>query len=250
MRLKDKVAIVTGAGQGIGREYAKTLANEGANVVVAEINPDTGQQVSEEINELGGVATYLPLDLAQEQSCLDLAAATVERFGGIDILVNNGAIYHSMRSDTFSAVELDYFEHFMAVNMTGQMLMTRAVVPSMRERGGGKIIFQSSGAAYVAGSSPYVLSKLAVVGLTRGFASELGPDNINVNCIAPGPIDTEATRVTVPSQILDHLVTRMPLGRLGTPQDLQGALLFLASSDSDFMTGQVLLIDGGEDRRL
>ena len=185
MRLEDKVAIVTGAGQGIGREYAKTLANEGAKVVVAEINPDTGQQVSEEINELGGVATYLPLDLAQEQSCLDLAAVVVDRFGGIDILVNNGAIYHSMRTDTFSTVDLDYFEHFMAVNMTGQMLMTRAVVPSMRERGGGKIIFQSSGAAYVAGSSPYVLSKLAVVGLTRGFASELGPDNINVNCIAP-----------------------------------------------------------------
>ena len=134
--------------------------------------------------------------------------------------------------------------------MTGQMLMTRAVVPSMRERGGGKIIFQSSGAAYVAGSSPYVLSKLAVVGLTRGFASELGPDNINVNCIAPGPIDTESTRVTIDSQLLDHLVSRMPLRRLGTPQDLQGALVFLASGDSDFMTGQVLLIDGGEDRRL
>ena len=190
------------------------------------------------------MATYLPLDLAQEQSCLDLADAVVNRFGCIDILVNNGAIYHSMRTDTFSTVDLDYFERFMAVNMTGQMLMTRAVVPSMRERGGGKIIFQSSGAAgaaYVAGSSPYVLSKLAVVGLTRGFASELGPDNINVNCIAPGPIDTESTRVTIDSQILDHLVSRMPLRRLGTPQDLQGALVFLASSDSDFMTGQVLL---------
>ncbi len=250
MRLADKVAIVTGAGQGIGREYARTLAKEGAKVVIAELNPDTGQQVSEEINELSGTATYLPLDLASEQSCHDLAQATIKHFGGIDILVNNGAIYHGMRRDSFSTVSLEYFEEFMAVNMTGQMLMTRSVVPSMRERGGGKIIFQSSGAAYVAGSSPYSLSKLAVVGLTRGFAAELGPDNINVNCIAPGPIDTESTRVTVDPEILEHLVSKMPLRRMGKPQDLQGALLFLASNDSDFMTGQVLLIDGGEDRRL
>ena len=241
---------MTGGGQGIGREYCHGLAREGAQVVVAEINQKTGPKVAEEVNELGSEATFLSLDLAVDQSCQDVARQAAERYGGIDILVNNGAIYHSMRRDTLLTVDLDYFNHFMSVNMTGQMLMTRAVVPYMQERGKGKIVFQSSGAAYVAGSSPYVLSKLAVVGLTRGFASELGPLGINVNCIAPGPIDTEATRMTVDPDILKMLVARMPLRRMGQASDLVGALVFLTSDASDFMTGQVLLIDGGEDHRL
>ena len=249
MKLQDRIAIVTGGGQGIGREYVRGLSREGAKVVVAEIQEANGQKVAEEVNELGGDATFLHLDLAKEESCLDVAKKTIERYGGIDILVNNGAIYHSMRRETFTSVPLDYFNHFMSVNMTGQMLMTRAVVPAMRERGKGKVVFQSSGAAYIAGSSPYALSKVAVLGLTRGFAQELGKYNINVNCIAPGPIDTEATRVTTPKEIIDGIVKRSPLGRMGSPQDLIGALIYLVSDESDFMTGQTLLLDGGEGRR-
>ena len=250
MQLEGKVAIITGAGRGIGREYSLGLSKEGATVVIAEIDTENGQKVAEEVNELGGDATFLHLDLALEDSCLEVARRTVELYGKIDILVNNGAIYHSMRHDTFTTVSLEYFNHFMSVNVTGQMLMTRAVVPSMKQTGKGKIIFQSSGAAYVAGSSPYCLSKLAVVGLARGFASELGPFGINVNCIAPGPINTEATLTTVPQETLDSLVAKMPLRRMGTPNDLIGALVFLASEASDFMTGQTLLMDGGEDHRL
>lgn len=250
MKLQGKVAIVTGAGRGIGREYAHALAREGAKVVAAEILAENGQRVAREIEDLGGEAIFLHLDLAQEQSCLDVAAQTVRSYGGIDILVNNGAIYHSMRRDTFMTVSLDYFNHFMAVNMTGQMVMTRAVVPSMKERGGGKIIFQSSVGAYMPDSNAYFLSKLAVVGLTKGFAKELGSYGINVNCIAPGPIDTEATRVWANPTFLAEFVKAMPIPRMGTPADLVGTLLFLASGDSAFMTGQVILVDGGCDSRL
>ena len=155
-----------------------------------------------------------------------------------------------MRPDSFMNVDLDYFNHFMAVNMTGQMLMTRAVLPSMQERGGGSVIFQSSGAAYRAASSPYCLSKLTVVGLTRGFASELGKFGIRVNCIAPGVIDTEATRVTVGEPVMDMMVKQLPLGRRGTTDDLLGILIFFASDDSKFVSGQVMLVNGGDDHRL
>ena len=250
MKLEGKVAIVTGAGQGIGREYSKALSREGAKVVVAEIKEETGQAVADEINGLGGDATFVHLDLASEASCLEVAAAAKERYGGVDVLVNNGAIYHSMRPDSFMNVDLDYFNHFMAVNMTGQMLMTRAVLPSMKERGGGSVIFQSSGAAYRAASSPYCLSKLTVVGLTRGFASELGKFGIRVNCIAPGVIDTEATRVTVGEPVMDMMVKQLPLGRRGTTDDLLGILIFFASDDSKFVSGQVMLVNGGDDHRL
>ncbi len=243
--LQGKVAIVTGWGRGIGREYALAFAREGAKVVVAEVIDDNGHKVAEEVQELGGEATFLHLDLAEERSCQEVAAQAARRYGGIDILANNGAIYHSMRRDSFMNVSLDYFNRLMAVNVTGQMLMTRAVAPAMKQRGRGKIVFQASAAAYSAISSPYGLSKLAVVGLTKGFAAELGPYGINVNCIAPGPTDTEATRTTVSPQQLEALVKTMPLGRIGQPKDMVGAMLFLASEASDFMTGQVLLVDGG-----
>lgn len=250
MKLAGKVAIVTGAGQGIGREYSKALSREGAKVVVAELNEETGQTVAREIKDLGGDATFVHLDLASEQSCEATAGTTIDRYGGIDILVNNGAIYHSMRPDTFMTVDLDYFNHFMAVNMTGQMLMTRAVLPSMKNREGGSVIMQSSGAAYRAASSPYCLSKLTVVGLTRGFASELGKFGIRVNCIAPGVIDTEATRVTVGETNMNAMVKQLPLGRYGTTDDLLGTLIYFASDDSKFISGQVMLINGGDDHRL
>ena len=245
MKLKGKVAIVTGAAQGIGEAYAQALAGEGADVVVADINEEKGKAVAGAIEHMGKRAAFMRLDVADEQSCKDVAEKTEQLYGGIDILVNNAAIYHSMRMDTFMNVPLDYYNRFMSVTLTGQMLMTRAVVPAMRKRGKGKIVFQASAVAYSAASSPYALAKLGVLGLMRGFAFQLGKYNINVNGIAPGPIDTEATMVTVPKHFIDHLVEEQPLKRMGHPSDLVGALLYLCSSDSDYATGLMMVVDGG-----
>jgi NAD(P)-dependent dehydrogenase (short-subunit alcohol dehydrogenase family) len=245
MKLKGKVAIVTGAAQGIGEAYAYALAGQGAAVVVADINEAKGKAVAASITKMRKRATFMRLDVADEQNCKDVAAKAEALYGGIDILVNNAAIYHSMRMDTFMAVPMDYYTRFMSVNLTGQILMTRAVVPVMRKRGKGKIIFQSSAGAYSAASSPYALSKLGVLGLMRGFAVELGKDNINVNGIAPGPIDTEATMVTVPKEFIGRMVEGQPLKRMGHPSDLIGALLYLCSSESDYTTGLMMVVDGG-----
>lgn len=245
MKLKGKVAIVTGASQGIGEAYAYALAGQGASVVLADINEEKGKAVANSISRMRKRATFMRLDVADEKNCMDVAEKTEKLYGGIDILVNNAAIYHSMRMDTFTTVPMDYYNRFMAVNLTGQILMTRAVLPAMRKRGKGKVIFQSSGAAYSAASSPYALSKLGVLGLMRGFAVELGKDNINVNGIAPGPIDTEATMVTLPKQYIGRLVEGQPLKRMGHPSDLIGALLYLCSSESDYTTGLMMVVDGG-----
>jgi 3-oxoacyl-[acyl-carrier protein] reductase len=245
----DKVAIVTGAGQGIGAVYAQTLASEGAAVACADINGERAEQTARAIREAGGRAIAIPVDVSDEAATHEMARRTAEAFGGIDILVNNAAIYHSMRMDPLMTVDLNYWNRVMAVNVNGVLLCTRAVVPYMKARGKGKIVNQSSGAAY-SGSGHYALSKLAVIQLTTGFARELGPFNICVNAIAPGVIDTEATRTTVPAELLETLVAHQSLKKKGTPEDLAGTLLYLTSSLSDWLTGQTILLDGGRQLRI
>lgn len=245
MRFKDKVAIVTGAGQGIGETYAKALAAEGARVVVAEINEDQGKRVAAEIGRAGGVATFVRVDVASPESTQAMAAATTAAFGGIDFLVNNAAIYHGMQIAPLIAVDWDYYKRFMDVNMHGALLCVRACFETMAQRGGGAIVNQSSTAAWMA-IGYYGIAKLALNGLTQSLARELGPLNIRVNAIAPGPTDTEATRSIVPEPILKQLLAQMPLNRMGTPADLVGTCLFLLSDASAWMTGQVLNVDGGQ----
>ena len=245
MRFKDKVAIVTGAGQGIGEAYAKALAAEGARVVVAEINEDQGKRVAAEIGRAGGVATFVRVDVASPESTQAMAAATTAAFGGIDFLVNNAAIYHGMQIAPLIAVDWDYYKRFMDVNMHGALLCVRACFETMAQRGGGAIVNQSSTAAWMA-IGYYGIAKLALNGLTQSLARELGPLNIRVNAIAPGPTDTEATRSIVPEPILKQLLAQMPLNRMGTPADLVGTCLFLLSDASAWMTGQVLNVDGGQ----
>ena len=245
MRFKDKVAIVTGAGQGIGETYAKALAAEGARVVVAEINEDQGKRVAAEIGRAGGVATFVRVDVASPESTQAMAAATTAAFGGIDFLVNNAAIYHGMQIAPLIAVDWNYYKRFMDVNMHGALLCVRACFETMAQRGGGAIVNQSSTAAWMA-IGYYGIAKLALNGLTQSLARELGPLNIRVNAIAPGPTDTEATRSIVPEPILKQLLAQMPLNRMGTPADLVGTCLFLLSDASAWMTGQVLNVDGGQ----
>ena len=256
MRLEDKVAIITGAGQGIGRAYALRFAREGARVVIADVNETNAAAVAAELEGLGGDCMAVKTDVSDEASCTALAGAVQARFGRIDVLVNNAAIFHGLDRQDQS---LAYFNRILSVNLNGVWLMTRAVERFMKRQHSGKIINQSSTAAYMSNvgfvdtSDPdrpspafhYSVAKLGVSGLTKYFAGALGVWGINVNAICPGVTMTEATKSVVPPEILKSIVGATALKRALEPEDLTGTAVFLASNDSDLMTGQVLVVDGG-----
>jgi NAD(P)-dependent dehydrogenase (short-subunit alcohol dehydrogenase family) len=245
MQFKDKVAIVTGAGQGIGEAYAKGLAAEGAHVVIAELNEAQGTRVAEEIAGAGGLATFVRVDVSAPESVEAMAKAAATTCGGIDYLVNNAAIYHGMELAPLLTVDWAYYKKFMDVNMHGALLCTRACVPSMRERGGGAIVNQSSTAAWMA-VGYYGIAKLGLNGITQSLARELGPQKIRINAIAPGPTDTEATRTMVPEVFMKQILAQMPLARMAAPEELVGTCLFLLSDAARFITGQIVNVDGGQ----
>jgi 3-oxoacyl-[acyl-carrier protein] reductase len=250
MRFSNRVAIVTGAGQGIGETYAKRLAAEGASVVVAEINAEQGQRVADEINASGGKAVFVRVDVSDAASCQAMAEQTKTHFGGADYLINNAAIFAGMRYEPLMSVDLDYYMKFMAVNLHGALLVARAVVPLMEARGGGAIVNQSSTAAYLSGSAGayYGISKLGTNGITMALAAELGPKNIRVNGVAPGPTMTGAMQ-QVDESIIKGIVSQMPLGRIGETDEQANAVLFLLSDEASFITGQTLCVDGGMIRK-
>ncbi|MEE2032137.1 SDR family oxidoreductase [Rhodococcus chondri] len=243
-RFTDRTAIVTGAARGIGEAYARALAAEGANVVVADLNAELGEQVAKQIVADGGSATFTSVDVSDPESAQALAASTVDTYGGIDHLVNNAAIYGGMKLDLLLTVPWDYYKKFMSVNLDGALNVTRAVWPHMTSNGG-SIVNQSSTAAWVY-SGFYGLAKVGVNGLTQQLAVELGGSNIRINAIAPGPIDTEATRTTTPANMVADMVAHLPLERMGTPDDLVGMCLFLLSDEASWITGQIFNVDGGQ----
>ncbi|TNM36455.1 SDR family oxidoreductase [Nocardioides albidus] len=249
MRFENKVAVVTGAAQGIGEAYARALAGEGAAVVVADLDEEAGAEVAASIAEDGGRAMFVSCDVSDEASAQALVAATVAEYGGIDHLVNNAAIYGAMEFDLLVSVDWDYYRRFMSVNLDGALVMTRAVYPEIAERGGGAIVNQSSTAAYLY-SGFYGLAKAGINSLTQQLAHELGGRRIRVNAIAPGPTDTEATRTQAGDAARDIVRNSLAIKRMGSVDDMVGALLFLLSDDASWVTGQILAVDGGQTFRL
>lgn len=243
---EGKVIVVTGAGGGIGEGYAKIFAGKGMKVVVAEINAEQGQRVADEINASGGKAVFVRTDVSDEESCKAAAAKAMEAFGAIDYLVNNAAIFGGMEIKGYLDVDMNYLNKFMAVNMHGALLMTRAVVPHMKK--GSAIVNQSSTAAWM-NMGFYGVAKLALNGITCSLANELGWRKIRINAIAPGPTDTQALRGTV-GDYADELVKTMPIKRLGKPEDMANAVLFLLADESSWITGHILNVDGGQFMRV
>jgi 3-oxoacyl-[acyl-carrier protein] reductase len=247
MKLTEQVAIVTGAGQGIGRAFALALAGEGARVVIAERNEARALAVADEIGAAGGEALALVTDVASEASTQAMAAATLERWGRIDVLVNNAAIFSTIKMRPFDQIPVQEWDELMAVNVRGVWLCCKAVAPTMRERRRGKIIniasvvFDLGRANYL----HYVASKGAVIGITRGIATELGDYGVNVNAISPSSIQTEIPRETVTREGALAFAQTQVIKRVEGPADLLGTLIFLASRDSDFITGQTINVDGG-----
>jgi 3-oxoacyl-[acyl-carrier protein] reductase len=243
MRLKDKVAIVTGGGIGLGRAYCKALAGEGARVVVADIQEDAAKAVAREVN---GLAVRVDVTSADETE--SMAKKAVEAYGAIDILVNNAGMYSSIQKRPFIEIPVEEWDRVMEVNVKGVFLCARAVHPQMKKQRRGKIINISSGT--VLGGTPmflhYVTSKAGVIGLTRALAREVGADNINVNAITPGlTIADENQKKMLSEEYLAPRRQARALKRDQYPEDLVGTVLFLASGDSDFLTGQTINVDGG-----
>ena len=248
-RLDGKVAIVTGAGgrgNSIGRAYAFGLSNAGASVVVADLNGDGAQAVADEIVAAGGKAAAVQVDVSDEASTLAMAQAATAAFGGVDILINNAALMVDISYDNFETVSMDAWHKAFAVNLEGALLCARAVVPSMRERGGGRIINQTSGGAFPA-TGLYGITKLALVGLTTSLAKQFGKDNITCNAIAPGNVKSDAGKMLVPddSPFIQFLAATCATRPRGEPDELVGAAILLCSQAGSWITGQTIHIDGG-----
>ena len=246
--LKEKVAIVTGASRGLGKEYAKALAAAGAQVIAADIN-DCAETV-EEITSLEGDAIGIKLDVRDQQSCHDMASTAISRFGKIDILVNNAALYGSLGIGRFDKLDEKDWDDCMDVNVNGIWRCSKAVINSMRENKSGSIINISSLAALA--GLPYALhystSKAAVIGMTRAMARELGKDWIRVNAVGPSAVLTEGTKEFFGEKLdraTEVIASNQSLQRNLVPEDLVGTILYLASDDSKFVTGQTIMVDGG-----
>ena len=207
------------------------------------------QSTLKQIEADGGRAIFVPCDVSSAESAEALVSRTVEELGGIDHLVNNAAIYGSMEFNLLISVDWDYYRRFMAVNLDGALVMTRAVHPEIAKRGGGAIVNQSSTAAYLY-SGFYGLAKAGINSLTQQLAHELGGQRIRVNAIAPGPTDTEATRTQAGDAAKDIVRNSLAIKRMGSVDDMVGALLFLLSDDASWVTGQILAVDGGQTFRL
>jgi NAD(P)-dependent dehydrogenase (short-subunit alcohol dehydrogenase family) len=252
MKLKDNVALITGAAQGIGEAYALRFAREGAKVAVADLNADKGNAVVETIRKTGAEAIFVKVDVSSEESTAAMAKAVVDQWGRIDTLIANAAIFYDIDNNNHSYA---YLRKIFDVNYFGSWLSARAAYTYMKKQGKGSIILQSSDAAYMRfavqheetlPSFHYSITKASISALTHFIAATAGPHGVRCNCISPGPTMTEATKKTVPEEMLQMIVNfMMHIKRPLEPEDLAGPAVFLASDDSAMITGQVVCVDGG-----
>ncbi|MGP4110592.1 SDR family NAD(P)-dependent oxidoreductase [Streptomyces sp. 4N509B] len=248
-RLAGRVAVVTGGGHGLGRAYCERFAAEGAAVVVAELDERAGEETRAALRAAGARALAVPTDVADAASLARMVERAEATFGGVDVLVNNAAVFASVpvSRSAFDEIDPAEWDAVMRVNLAGTWLACRAVAPLMRRRGYGKIVNVSSDTAFkpVRGMAHYVASKAGVVGLTRVLAHELGPDGVRVNCVAPGSTLSEDE----PDEELLAAKRQRALGQalpgVLSVQDITGAVLFLASRESDAVTGQTVLVNAG-----
>jgi len=245
--LKGRVVIITGAGQGIGRVFAKAFAKAGSRVVIAELNEMRAASVSEEIMETGGKSLAVTTDVTDPNSFNEMVEVVADDWGRIDVLINNAAIFSTLEMRPFDQIPLEEWEQVLRVNVTGAFLCARAVLPAMRKATWGRIINIPSGAVPLGRPNylHYIASKSALIGMSRSMARELGKDGITVNAILPGATFTEIDRKTVTSEQKERIIAMQCVPRAETPEDLVGAALFLASDASGFVTGQVINADGG-----
>ncbi|MFY1638055.1 SDR family NAD(P)-dependent oxidoreductase [Solwaraspora sp. WMMB335] len=246
--LAGRVAVVTGGGQGLGRAFAHRLAADGARVAVADRNADAAATVAAEISSAaGGTAVAVPVDVADEVSVAAMTGQVVDAYGGIDVLVNNAAVFSTLAMRPFDEIDPAEWDRVMAVNVRGPFLCARAAAPVMRHAGYGKIVNISSATVWIGRPHylHYVTSKAALIGMTRALATELGPAGIRVNAVTPGATRTEIPRATVTPEQERAIVAGQAIKRRQVPGDLVGVVAFLAGADSDFMTGQTVNVDGG-----
>jgi 3-oxoacyl-[acyl-carrier protein] reductase len=246
--VKDRIVIITGAGQGIGREFARQFAAAGAVPIIADFNIATAERVLKEIESAGSRAVAVKVDVGDKNSVDDMVAAVLEKFGRVDVLVNNAAVFATLQKRPFDQIPIDEWERVMRVNVTGTFLCACAVVPAMRQAKWGRIINISSDSVPrgVINYLHYVTSKSAVIGMTNSMARELGPDGITVNCIRPGAVATEVDRTANPTiERRVQLLTEQCLRKGLEPADLVGLAMFLSTPASAFITGQTIACDGG-----
>jgi len=246
MRLKEKVAVITGGGSGIGRATALLFSREGASVAVSDYNAEKGRETVQSIEQSGGKGFFIEADVSRSEQVRALVSAALDAYKKIDILFNNAGILYF---GTILETDEETWNRVMAVNLTGTFLCSRAVVPHMQKTGGGSIInMTSSTGAHdaAANSAAYVSSKGGVALLTKCMAIDHAKDNIRVNALAPGPTDTGMLRENFSGEQLRAFQSTFPMKRLGKPEELAGAVLFLASDEASFVTGAIIAVDGGQ----
>jgi len=244
MRLQNKVALITGAGNGIGKQTALTFSREGAKVVVADINEDAGRKVVDEILQSDGIATFEMVNVAETEDVVRMVENTVKTYGKIDVLVNNAGIVADAR---LVKMDLEQWQRVIDINLKGVFLCGQAVAKVMETQKSGGVILNASSVVGLYGNfgqSNYVATKAGVIGMTKTWARELGKKGIRVNAVAPGFIATDILQ-SVPEKVINIMVEKTPIGRMGKPQDIANAYLFLASDEASFITGAVLSVDGG-----
>jgi NAD(P)-dependent dehydrogenase (short-subunit alcohol dehydrogenase family) len=250
MELANKIALITGASSGIGRETAKLFAEEGAKVAIADIDIDGGHTLIEEIKAAGGIAQFYQVDVSIESEVADWIAAVVNQWGGVDILVANAAVLATGTVEQYTSSDWDWA---LGVNVKGYAFCAKYAAPQMRQRGGGAIINLGSVSSFIAqpAFAPYNATKGAILQLTRCLAYDLAPDNIRVNCVCPGPIETPATHHfaesngLVKEDFMQQLASLTLLKRMGKPREVANAILFLASDKASYITGTPLMVDAG-----